>query len=1105
MSDVVLLRRWMDKRDAQAFKEIVSRYAPMVYATCTRVLSNTTEAEDITQECFEVLARTDRRPTEHLGAWLHRVATNRALDRLRSEQRRKVREVDFVAAHPSRTELEWNDVYEYVDEAIAELPEELRVPVVAHFLRGESRVKIARAAGITRRTVSRRIARAIELLGKSLKKRGVSIGSGVLASLMATNLAEAAVVPPPLATALGKLALAHSVNPVVPAVPSMMAIVQLLGGILIVKKAIVGVVFVVAVVIGLWAVMDGKPAKPGGPKPTVEVSARMEPVLGEAPVAESASGTPDIVVAQAEAAKPVATLQGPGISGKVVDADSGEVVAGARVVALNVVGPDTLEYVSGAPVFPLDVQATSGQDGSFEIPRLPGGTYLVFKESGPGDYTGSLAEDIIQVMLRDNERKEGIVLLAHKGGMVSGLVTDKHGNPVGGATLSVRPATNESFLGLEAQIGKGVSGTSQLNTSGIYTIRGLKLDRRLVVLALAPGYAPVHSQAFSLTATDLSRRVNIQMSKGSTIVGLVVDGVGVAKPDTGIAVFPETASIEVTKYFTMEEARRYTEGMKSDENGKFQIEGLPAGTYHLFAGSLRPSPVMRFEGGGTPVEVDGVHDIEDVVVPVNAAGRGDHFIAGWVVGVDGAPIYGALMNMVGANKPNEKYQVVTDENGTFFIEEIGPGPFIFSVTATGFSQEILDSVPVDVDDMAIVLNRMAIVRGRVLDKENSEPLADVQVSIAQHLNRRDVQLHPIIADSFERLRKETATGENATSQEDGAFELPSIGPGLVTLKAELSGYATAHSQEFSAEPGHPVDNVTIYMARGAVVKGEVRTTAGAPVEDASILFIPSLLDGETQRQAKVRLLRASYDYSGIKAMSDSDGQFTIMGLADGDYIARAIVAGYPNSHVVDVKIANGHAQGIIALTLERGGTLEGYVTENGQPASGIRVEIHSVDVFATSSVVHTGTDGHFVAENLPPGENTLRVVHMAWESFSKIRTHQVIISSGETTRRDVAYGGQGRAYGVVSGLSKPEEWCVVVFQLPDGIDPEQPYDRAIGHTQAGVGELRSDGSYSVVGDLPQGWYKLTLVDKLHPEKEWLLWETIEITVQDVALDIHIPE
>ena len=74
-NDAVLLDRWTTERDAEAFRDIVARHGAMVYATCRRILRDATEAEDATQDCFELLSMTNRAPGDHLGAWLHTVAT----------------------------------------------------------------------------------------------------------------------------------------------------------------------------------------------------------------------------------------------------------------------------------------------------------------------------------------------------------------------------------------------------------------------------------------------------------------------------------------------------------------------------------------------------------------------------------------------------------------------------------------------------------------------------------------------------------------------------------------------------------------------------------------------------------------------------------------------------------------------------------------------------------------------------------------------------------------------------------------------------------------------------------------------------------------------
>lgn len=52
ISDMTLLERWVDRRDPEAYAEIVRRHSAMVYATGMRVLRNPPDAEDVAQDCF---------------------------------------------------------------------------------------------------------------------------------------------------------------------------------------------------------------------------------------------------------------------------------------------------------------------------------------------------------------------------------------------------------------------------------------------------------------------------------------------------------------------------------------------------------------------------------------------------------------------------------------------------------------------------------------------------------------------------------------------------------------------------------------------------------------------------------------------------------------------------------------------------------------------------------------------------------------------------------------------------------------------------------------------------------------------------------------------
>ena len=75
-SDRLLLRRYAESGDANAFAEIVQRHGSLVLGVCQRVLGNRHDAEDAVQAVFVVLARKAAAAAwqESVGPWLHEVA-----------------------------------------------------------------------------------------------------------------------------------------------------------------------------------------------------------------------------------------------------------------------------------------------------------------------------------------------------------------------------------------------------------------------------------------------------------------------------------------------------------------------------------------------------------------------------------------------------------------------------------------------------------------------------------------------------------------------------------------------------------------------------------------------------------------------------------------------------------------------------------------------------------------------------------------------------------------------------------------------------------------------------------------------------------------------
>ena len=203
-TDAHLLQNWVQARDPEALSAIVTRHSAMVYGTCRRILGNAADAEDATQECFMRLTQVDRAGTSLVGL-LHTIATRQALNRIRSESRRRARERAFAELNLSAVEPSWDDVRPLIDEAIDALPDRQRIPLIRHFLEGETHAAIASDLGLSREGVTRRIQAAIEAVRKQLRARGVPVAAAGLGAMLASNGAEAA--PASLAASLGKLAI----------------------------------------------------------------------------------------------------------------------------------------------------------------------------------------------------------------------------------------------------------------------------------------------------------------------------------------------------------------------------------------------------------------------------------------------------------------------------------------------------------------------------------------------------------------------------------------------------------------------------------------------------------------------------------------------------------------------------------------------------------------------------------------------------------------------------------------------------------------------------------------------------------------------------------
>ena len=173
--------------DPQQFEAFMRNYQNMVFSTAMRLLANTAEAEDISQEVFlRAYERFDQlalSPTA--GGWLKTVATNLSLNHLSRYRSRwsffsdlfssgeddEERELQFAAPENLEEELARGDRNRLVEEALQKLPAAQRVPLVLFHLEGLSYEEIARKLRVSLGKVKTDIFRGREALRKRLLPR----------------------------------------------------------------------------------------------------------------------------------------------------------------------------------------------------------------------------------------------------------------------------------------------------------------------------------------------------------------------------------------------------------------------------------------------------------------------------------------------------------------------------------------------------------------------------------------------------------------------------------------------------------------------------------------------------------------------------------------------------------------------------------------------------------------------------------------------------------------------------------------------------------------------------------------------------------------------
>ena len=183
--------------DAEALSVLYERFRQPIYSYTYRLLGNEEDAADVTQEVFlraciswESLSNRD-----HLGVWLHHVATNLCIDLIRRRRRlswwpltrwdRRSRYVEEVSDDDpfSRLPPDSGGILEiaereHIQRVLAAMPEEYALVLVLSVIQGIPYQDIATIVGLSPTVIATRLSRAKKMFVEQYRRLGMD-GVGI--------------------------------------------------------------------------------------------------------------------------------------------------------------------------------------------------------------------------------------------------------------------------------------------------------------------------------------------------------------------------------------------------------------------------------------------------------------------------------------------------------------------------------------------------------------------------------------------------------------------------------------------------------------------------------------------------------------------------------------------------------------------------------------------------------------------------------------------------------------------------------------------------------------------------------------------------------------
>jgi RNA polymerase sigma-70 factor (ECF subfamily) len=160
--------------DLDAFETLFRQFQGAVYGWIVRIVRDPGAAEDLTVETFWRIYRAHARfdTRREFGAWARRIATNAALDHMRTARVEVALPRNLTDGPPADPGMR-RETSDAIERAFRRLPARLRATAALALIEEQPYQEIADALGSSVGAVKSRVFRAVRLLRKHLKQLGV--------------------------------------------------------------------------------------------------------------------------------------------------------------------------------------------------------------------------------------------------------------------------------------------------------------------------------------------------------------------------------------------------------------------------------------------------------------------------------------------------------------------------------------------------------------------------------------------------------------------------------------------------------------------------------------------------------------------------------------------------------------------------------------------------------------------------------------------------------------------------------------------------------------------------------------------------------------------